>query len=274
LFLIISWLIFAVYGAACVFYWRGFFHDRHKDHQWAQVFFVTALIGHLAFIIYFIVHLGRVPVATVSETLGTFVWLTACIYWILEKRLKNHSMSAFILTILAVILAVGNATFSEKDRIAEILQDIKFELHVLTLLVAYGAFAISFIASLLHTFLNREIQKRRFRVFYSRLPSLPFFERISNAAIDIGLVFATIGMAIGLRYALDIWEGFFFSSDPKFIAAFVTWLIYCAHFLGRRFAGWGVQRTATVSIIGFSWLLFSFLVISMLFTSLHDFTGG
>lgn len=266
----ISWIILLIYVIACFFYWRGFSFNRTIDYLWAQRFLALALIFHLSFLAFSTLTMKRIPIANIGEVMGTLVWLTACIYFVLEIRLKNFSMGAFILSILSVLMLIGNLTFRKVDSIAEVLQDVRFETHVLALLIAYGSFSISFIASLLHTLLDREIQKRRFSVFYSRLPSLPFFQRISNSAIDIGLVFATIGISIGIYQALVVWEEFFLK-DPKIIAAIVTWLIYCVHFFGRRFTNWGAQRTATLSLIGFSSLMISFLIIST-FASMHNFT--
>ncbi len=269
---LISWIIFALYILSCSFYWQGFSRNRTTNYHWAQRVLVLTLVCHLGLICFLTFQYGRIPIANLSEALSTFVWLTSCIYIVLEWRLKNYSMGAFILTILSILMAIGIITFQNNEAIPEVLKDVKFEAHVLALLISYGSFSISFIASLLHTLLDREIQKRRFRLFYSRLPSLPFFQRISNFAIDIGLAFATIGIGLGILQAMTIWENFFLT-DPKFLTAALTWLIYCFHFLGRRFAGWGAQRSATISLIGFSLLLFSFLIISLFFTSLHNFTG-
>lgn len=264
------WIIFLLYAVSLVFYIRNFIHKRPEAYRQAQIWLGIALVAHTGFLIYMGVITQRLPVATVSEAISTFVWLTVITYWTLEKRLKEPSLGAFMLPFVLIFLVVSNLTYDPNPVIAEVLKNVTFELHVMTILLAYGAFAISFLASLLHTLLDREIQKRQLGVFYSRLPSLPFFERISNYAIDIGLVFSAISFVIGYFLAQEVW-GNFLLSDPKFIAAFVTWLIYFVHFLGRKFFGWRGQRAATISLAGFLWLLFSFMVISTFFTRVHHF---
>lgn len=265
-----SWIIFGLYALTGYLYWRAFLSKRSDDFLWARRLFSATLIAQSVFIIYFAFKFGRLPIATVNETFGTFVFLTAAIYWVLEKRLGEFSMGVLILPIFLILLAIGNLTFRGDEPIAEVLKDVKFGAHVLAMLLAYGAFAISFIASLLHKLLTREIQKHELGMFYSRLPSLPFFERISNAAIDIGMIFATIGLGLGVYFASQVWQGYLLS-DPKFTAAFLTWLIYGIHAIGRRVSGFSGQRAATISLIGFSWLLFSYVIISMLFTKVHHF---
>ncbi len=269
-YLIFSWMIFGLYALTGYLYWRAFLSKRNNDFLWARRFFSATLIAQFVFILYFAFKFGRLPIATVNETFGTFVFLTASIYRVLEKRLGEFSMGVLILPIFLVLLAIGNLTFRGNEPMAEVLKDVKFGAHVLSMLLAYGAFAISFIASLLHKLLTREIQKHELGVFYSRLPSLPFFERISNAAIDIGMIFATVGLGLGIYFASQVWQGYLFS-DPKFTAAFLTWLIYGIHAIGRRVSRFNGHRAATISLIGFSWLLFSYVIISMLFTKVHHF---
>lgn len=264
------WFIVGLYAAACGFYWRGFLYKQEKGLQLAQRWFWGAILVHLLTLILLSYDLKRLPVATLSEAFTTFVWLTGTIYYVLERRLKDHSIGAFILPLLLIMLLISNITFDRNEPIAEVLKDVRFEVHVLTLLLAYGAFALSFIASLLHTLLSRELQKHDLGMFYSRLPSLPFFDRISNSAVDIGLIFLTIGLILGAYNAALVWQDKLFT-DPKIYSAFLSWIIYGIHFAGRRFGNWYGQRAATISLIGFGWLIFSFVIISMYFSNLHHF---
>lgn len=236
---------------------------------------IISIAGHAVFLTYVSFEAGRLPVATVSESLSTFVLLTAAMYWLLERGMikqlsPDRSMGTFILPLLALLLAIANFTYIENEPIVPVLQDVTFEIHVLALLFSYGAFALSFIASLLHVLMAREIKKRTLSLFYSRLPSLAFFDRISNRAIDVGLLLATIGFIVGFYYAFQVWQSFMLA-DPKFLAALLPWGIYLLHFLGRKLSGWGGQRTASISLLGFAFIMFSFIVISFLFTSLHHF---
>ncbi|MFQ5628130.1 MAG: cytochrome c biogenesis protein CcsA [bacterium] len=271
----IPWLIWVFYGIVSLFYFRDFLYKEARDRKRAQQAIVATLVAHAAFLIFQFINLKRIPVATVSEALGTFVWLTALIYWLLErgmfiKQIADRSMGTFILPGLWILFTISNVTYKINEPVADVLQDVRFEIHVLAMLLSYGAFAISFIASLLYTFLAREIKKRDLRLFYSRLPSLAFFDKISNAAVDIGLLFATLGSVLGFYSAFKVWDSFFLS-DPKFLVTLLSWLIYCVHFTGRKLVGWSGQLVASISLVGFSTILFSFVIISLLFTSLHRF---
>lgn len=270
-----QWILWTLYGITSVFYVRDFLYKRSSDRKSAQRMIVVTLSLHAAFLVFLLIDLHRIPVATLSEALSTFVWLTALIYWTLEKGLltqlkADRSMGTFILPVLWLLLTTSNLTYQADEPIAEVLKDVRFEIHVLAMLLSYGAFTISFIASLLHIFLAREIKKRDLRLFYSRLPSLAFFDNISNRAVDIGLFFATIGFVLGFYSAAKVWDSFLLA-DPKFLVALLSWVIYFVHFFGRKFIGWRGRLVANLSILGFSVILFSFIIISLLFSSLHRF---
>lgn len=272
---ITSWMLLAVYCVAAWYYGRDFWQKEPRDRQMAQRWIAAALGLHLLYLVSLTISLARLPVATVSESIGTFVWLSAVIYWALEqgilaRRSDDRTMGTFILPILCILLLISNLTFRSDEEISPVLEDVRFELHVLALLLAYSALTISFIASLLHTLLARELKKREVGMFYNRLPSLAFFDRISNAAVDVGLIFMTIGLLYGVFSALQVWDALVFS-EVKFGAAVFSWLVYGIHFAGRRLAGWGGQVGALLSIIGYLSILFSFIVISTLFTSVHHF---
>lgn len=268
--LLAAWVITGIYGIVSYYYWKLFYSRHPRAMKTARVFFILALFCHLGFLIYQVIRFNHLPVLNVSQALSTFVWLTGFIYLTLEYRLKNSAMGIFIMPIFLILLIVSNFTFPEEEVIPDVLRSILFEIHVIPMLLAYGSFTLSFISSLLLLLLRREIQKKHLGLFYSRVPSLPFFDKISNAAVDIGLIFSTIGILLGLYYAHIVWGNFLFS-DLKFSAAFITWIIYILHFGVRKLAGWRGSRAATISIIGFGWLIFSFVIISLFFTRLHQF---
>jgi HemX protein len=269
--ILIAWSITAIYGVVGYFYWKSFYSKKSQDLKTTRILFIFVLFCHLGLLISQIIKFNHLPIINLSQALSTFVWLTGITYLTLEYRLKNSTMGIFIIPIFLLLLIVSNLAFPKDEVIPDVLRGIKFEIHVISMLLAYGSFTLSFISSLLILLFRREIRKKNLGPFYSRVPSLPFFDKISNAAVDIGLIFSTIGILLGIYYAINVWENFLFG-DLKFSAAFITWIIYVFHFGGRKLAGWQASRSSTISIVGFGWLLFSFVIISLFFTRLHQFT--
>jgi ABC-type uncharacterized transport system permease subunit len=269
-FLALSWVVLAFYTGTAVLYWWAFVEKDNRILKRARNAYGVVILLHFITIVHFSLYFSRVPIATVGESFGTMVFLTATIYWVLEWRLKEASMGILLLPIFVLLMLIGNLTFTPSETISPILKDIKFEIHVITMLLGYGAFALAAIASLLYKLLDREIRSRRMGMFYSRLPSLPFFLNISNAAIDTGIIFTTVGLGLGIYLAVQVW-GTHVIGEPKFFSALLTWCLYGIHVIGRRKWNFNGQRATSLALIGFGWLLFSYLVISLLFTRVHHF---
>ena len=179
-------------------------------------------------------------------------------------------MGVFFLPVIIVLQGISNLFLDVDKPLAEVLTNIIFEVHVVVLISAYAAFAISFITSIMYILLSREIQSKKLGIFFERLPSLEFFDNLSNQAVNVGLVLVSAGIFLGVYMGIRIWEGQWVM-DPKFLAVLVSWAIYFTHFVTRKAGGWQGRRAAIVSVIGFNWLLFSFIVVNQFFSTFHSF---
>jgi len=265
-----AWLVLAVYLLTAFLYWKQFIKDKKDAYKSAAYGLTIAVIVHCIFLLFIVFDVSRLPIATVSESIQTFVWITAAMYLFLEKRLKEYSQGALILSLLVILLFISNISFNLSSTINPILYDVKFESHVFTMLLANSGFMLAFIASILHLLLSNEIKKKELGIFFTRLPSLVYFEKISNYAINIGLVFLTIGFGLGLYSASQVWNESLLT-DPKILSVLVTFLIYFVHYIGRKLGKIRGQRAAIISIIGFVSIMISFLVISKIIPSEHQF---
>ena len=265
-----QWIVFFLYAFASFFYWYDFLNERNTTGKTAKFFYAIAIVAHLLWILFFILDAGRAPIATVSEALGTFVWITSTLYFFHEFRLKDRSLGVLILTVILILLVISILTFNISKQINPILYDVKFEIHVLAMLLGYSGFTLSFIASVLHIILTREIQNKHLGLFFRRLPSLAFFERISAISVNVGLVFIAAGFILGFYFAAQVWN-FSIYTDPKIIMVFLTWIVYFSHFIGRKMGKIRGQRAAIISVVGFVMILFSFLLLSTFIPGVHHF---
>jgi ABC-type transport system involved in cytochrome c biogenesis permease subunit len=271
LILLTQWLVVAVYVLALVYYVRAFRSGRPPDSIRAGKLMTLAVVLHLLYLIHLTVFVRHLPVTDVFEAITTCVWLFGAVYLILEWRLQERSLGLFILPVIITLQIISNLFLDFHRELPAILQDAVFEVHVLMILLSYSAFAISFIASLLYLLLSRDLERKNLGLFYRRLPSLAFFDSLSSFSVNIGLIFLTLGVGLGIYIGAKVPEPFFNTLDPKFVAVGLTWLIYAFHTLLRRSVGWQGKRAAVVSVLGFGWVLFSFLVVSLVFSKVHQF---
>ncbi len=268
---LLQWLVAVLYVVAGSHYIYTFRQAQEQAGRGLNPFALVAVIAHLAYLLLLSLTLGHLPVTSVFEALTTCAWLFGVVYLSLEWRLRERSLGMFIQPVILILHLVSNLGIDlNRELPALLLHEIVYEIHVIVLLFAYAAFAISFIASVLYLLLSRELQKKSTGLFYRRLPSLAFFESLSNRAINTGLVFLTAGIALGIYEATKIAEHFF-TWDAKFFAVGLTWLIYFWHWASRISVGWQGRRAAMVSLFGFGWLMFSFLIVSLAFTQVHSF---
>jgi ABC-type transport system involved in cytochrome c biogenesis permease subunit len=268
---LVQWLVVAAYGVALLYYTRAFRLGRPAESGRAGKMMAFAVVLHLFYLIQLTTFLHHLPVTDVFETMTACVWLFGAVYLSLEWRLRERSLGLFILPVIIVLQIISNLFLDLSHELPAILHNVVFEVHVLMMLLSYTAFAISFIASLLYLLLSRDIERKSLGIFYRRLPSLAFFDSLSNFAVNIGLVFLTLGVGLGIYTGATVPEPFFTSWDPKFFAVGLTWLIYAFHLLFRRSVGWQGKRAAVVSVLGFGWVLFSFLVVSLVLSKVHQF---
>jgi ABC-type uncharacterized transport system permease subunit len=266
-----QWLVAAAYALAFAQYVRVFRTAKVHGPLRANHIAGFAAVLHLGYLCHLTVVMGRLPVTSVFEALTTCAWLFGVVYLTLEWRLHEQSLGLFILPFILVLHILSNL-FLDLDRQLPpvLLAEVVFEIHVIILLLAYSAFAISFIASLFYLQLSREIQKKSTGLFYRRLPSLAFFDTLSNRGVNIGLLFLTIGVALGVYEGFKLAEQFL-HWDLKYFAVALTWVIYMLHLLGRSALGWQGRRAAVISVLGFSCLLFSFIVVSTSLSQVHHF---
>lgn len=268
---LVQWLVVAMYAGAWIYYVKFFRHGKTAEGARAGQLLALATGLHFFYLIYLAIFISHLPVTDVFEAITTCGWLFGAVYLSLEWRLRERSLGAFILPIIILLQSISNLFLDFNHELPAILQNVIFEIHVLMILLSYSAFAISFIASLLYVLLSRDIERKSLGLFYRRLPSLAFFDSLSNFAVNTGLVFLTVGVALGIYTGIEVSETFFDTWDPKFIAVGLTWLIYAWHLFSRRAAGWQGKRVALISLIGFGWVLFSFLVVSLVFSKVHQF---
>jgi ABC-type transport system involved in cytochrome c biogenesis permease subunit len=268
---LVQWLVVAAYVVAVVYYVRFFRNGKPLESARAGQTMTLAAGLHFFYLIHLTIFTGHLPVTDVYEAITTCVWLFGAVYLSLEWRLRERSLGSFILPIIIILQTVSNVFLDFGHELPAILQNVVFEIHVLMILLSYSAFAISFIASLLYLLLSRDLEKKSLGIFYRRLPSLAFFDSLSNFAVNIGLIFLTAGVGLGIYTGMKVSEPFFNSVDPKFVAAGLTWLIYVFHLFSRRAGGWQGKKVAVISLFGFGWVLFSFLAVSLVFSKVHQF---
>lgn len=139
-----------------------------------------------------------------------------------------------LVTMLAALY--GAFVYAPREQTMGDVQRI-FYFHVASWWVAFIAYAVTFVASVLYLWKG---QRR--------------FDTVALASAELGVLFSTIGLVMGPIWAKYAW-GIFWTWDPRLTTAFVLWLMYFGYLMLRRYVPEETKRArmaAVVAIIAFA----------------------
>lgn len=205
---------------------------------------------------------GHGPFTSMYEFAIAFAWgiLIMGIFF----SLKYHNIIIhFAGMIVAAILLIyaGSLSSTSSPLVPALQSSFLLSVHVLSAIIAYGAFTIGLISSVF-LIINRNHR-------FSLLPDAESLERISYHSVIIGFPFMTLVIVLGAIWA-DLAWGRYWGWDPKETASLVTWLIYAGYLHTRIMRGWKGQKSAWLLIIGFIAVIFTFFG-NYLFSGLHAY---
>ena len=211
------------------------------------------------------------PLSNLYESMIFFSWTIAIIYFVLELRLKNKSIGAFVLPIVFLFMAYASFSPNINDQIKPLvpaLQSNWLISHVLTCFLGYAAFAVSFSLSAMYLLKHRDTgsTNKLLKIF----PKSDILDILNYQMVLFGLLMLTLGIITGSIWAHNAW-GTYWSWDPKETWSLITWLMYAIILHARFSRGWTGKRIAIMSIIGFGCVLFTYFGVNFLLSGLHSY---
>ncbi len=104
------------------------------------------------------------------------------------------------------------------------------------------------------------------------MPDADALESLAYRFAIVGFIFWTFTLIAGSIWANDAW-GRFWGFDTKEVWTFVIWVLYAGYIHARATRGWRGTRSAWLSIIGFTAVLFNFTIVNVFFKGLHAYSG-
>jgi HemX protein len=210
-----------------------------------------------------------VPYHDLQGSMSLFGWLLAVTYLCLEIYHRQRTVGAFV---VPVILAFFFAAYAVPGHAGSpaIAKGVVFALHVTLSILAYAAFALSCVLSLMYLAEERLLRARKMGDVVWRLPSLEVLERMSHSSVLLGLVTIAVGTGLGFL-AVDRQTGQFWFYDPKYIVTLVVLLLYLAYFRLARTTAWRGARASRLCVFNFVVVILSFTVVNLYFSQHHRF---
>ncbi|MGB4778495.1 c-type cytochrome biogenesis protein CcsB [Microbacterium sp.] len=264
---------------------------RRARYLWARIGTSLTVLG-------FLFHVGgdvlrgiaaeRVPWSNMYEFALTGTMLIVAVYLAVLFRYDLRFLGTFI-TGLVVVLLGGTVIwfYTAVVPLMDPLKSVWLVIHVFVASLATAFLALAFALSVLQLLqAHRErlaiaaigsdaaapASRRSGPRFLRTLPSADALESLAYRFAIIGFIFWTFTLIAGAIWANDAW-GRYWGFDTKEVWTFVIWVLYAGYIHARATRGWRGTRSAWLSIIGFSAVLFNFTIVNMFFKGLHAYSG-
>jgi cytochrome c-type biogenesis protein CcsB len=244
--------------------------QKKSVFRWSYRLLFAGFVLHTVFLAYGYYVLGTAPVLNLKSALSFFAWTITGAYLVFQLRFGLMVLGSFIAPLAAFLLILSSALPVVETTVKPIYRSIWLSVHVGTIFLGNGLFAITFMAGIMYLIQEYQIKRKRLGPLYARLPSLETLDSIGYHSLVYGFPFLTIGMISGSIYA-QYALGTYWQWDPKEVWSLVTWLFYAALLHERLAVGWRGRRAALMSIVCFLILIFTFIGASLWMGGYHSF---
>ncbi len=210
-----------------------------------------------------------VPYDDLFGSLSLFAWLLAATYLVLEAIHRHRTVGPFVLPVVVVVFLLAHAPVARPVN-APPAQGPLFAFHVTLNILAYSAFAISFVLSIIFLVQNRRLRDHSLGAVGWRFPALNVLDRMTRSSVLIGCASLAAGMTAGLIWAHRL-QGRYWDGDPKVIITVLILAVYLAYALLARTAAWRGARASMLCILNFMIVIFSYSVVNRYLSHFHRY---
>ena len=221
---------------------------------WKRVFLYCGLILQSVYIIERGLHLGRLPLVGPHDTLAFLSAATVAFSIPFSKAINGHKGFFRGISFVAVVFTASAMFWRPQDApLPPVLKTLWFELHVVLAFFSYALFGIGAAIGL----------------FFLRQRDI-FREAFQYRAILIGYCLFSLSMILGGIWAYLAW-GTYWLWTPKELWTSLVWLFYTFYLHARLMQGWAVRPLASLGILGFFVVMFTYLGVRLFMKSSHTF---
>ena len=263
--LLTALLVLYVLSGVCYVLYVAF--KRERIRQCAMTLHVLAFALHSLTIVLRGVCAGRVPLVYSFEFASAFAWGVCLMALVFEIRYRFHALGAVAMPVVALLLFYASSQARIVRALMPALNSNWLVYHVSTVIVAYSAFAVAFVISLIYL-LRCKVKSGSF--WDKHLPDQAKLDVLSYRAARLGLVFLTVTIILGALWAEQAW-GNYWTWDPKETWSLITWLVYAMYLHLRMGRGVRGKTAAIIAVIGFLCVLFTYVGVNTLLPGLHSY---
>ncbi|MGH9774924.1 MAG: cytochrome C assembly family protein [Candidatus Acidiferrales bacterium] len=267
---ILSYVTLALYAASLALYFWHLYGDNRLVGRLATLFLAAGIVVHYLALLHRSRALHSVPYQDIYGSISLFAWLIAVTYLGLEVYHRQRAVGSFVVLFLLAWLAVGMVIAPVRPPGPPPARGALFALHVTLNILAYSAFALSFILSLIYLVQNRILRARRPSRVLWKFPPLDLLEKMCRSSVAVGVLSLFLGAGMGLIWEHRLSGHYAFADFKVIITAFVL-LVYAGYLWLARQTHWRGVRAARLCAFNFVFVLFSYTLVNLYLTGFHRY---
>ncbi|MGB7436594.1 MAG: cytochrome c biogenesis protein CcsA [Candidatus Acidiferrum sp.] len=258
------------YLASMFLYFRFLSSGKEVTGRLATALMFLGLVAHYLALLMRAKGTHTVPYHDLQGSMSLFGWLLAVIYLCLEIYHRQRTVGAFVLPIILVFFLSAYLMPDNPSVPPVAAHGVAFALHVTLSILAYAAFALSCVLSLMYLVEERLLRIRKLGDMVWRLPPLELLERMSHTSVLLGLITIAGGTGLGFL-VVDRQPGHPAYFDPKYVVTLVVLVLYFAYFQLARTTAWRGARASKLCVFNFVLVILSFTVVNLYFSQHHRY---
>ncbi len=257
------------YGASLVLYLVYLYGNRAAAGRLATFSLAVGILLHYLVLMERSRWVHAVPYQDLYGSMSLFGWLLAVTYLGLELLHRQRSVGAFVVPFVLVLFLAAHVS-SSGVLVPPPARGAVFAFHVTLSILAYSAFAISFVLSAIFLVQNRFLRGHRLAPLFWRFPPLELLERMSRSSVLIGLGSMAVGIVFGYVWVQRI-TGSIWNADIKNLATLLVFAVYAAYILIGRSASWRGARASALCVFNFVFVMLSYTVVNLYLSHYHRY---
>lgn len=266
---LIAMVAVLVYAASLGAYVGFLYTGKEWAGRAATVLLAAGLAAHYFALLERSRAAHTVPYHDLYGSMSLFGWLLGLTYLSLEFYHRQRSVGAYVLPFVLIFFLAATAAPADKLALPP-AQGVTFALHVTLSILAYAAFALSFVLSLIFLSEQRLLKNRHLDDVVWRLPPLDLLDRMSQSSALLGLLSITIGTAFGFVW-VDRLTGQYWYYDPKYVVTLLVLALYVLYVRLARTAAWRGARASKLCVFNFVLVVLSFTVVNIYLSHSHRY---
>lgn len=221
-------LTIILYALSVLLYFVDFLHHNRKANRTAFWLLLFVWILQSIFFIYYMIETRRFPVLTLTEGLYFYTWVLVSFSLVINRLMRVDfivfftNVIGFSIMVIHTFAPKGNGSSIQAEQLASELLFI----HITAAILSYGAFALSFVFSLLYLLQYNLLKKKKWGKRLLRIPDLTRLEQMAHIMNVIGTPMLLIGLILGTQWAMIQIPDIFWL-DPKILGSVLILVVYC-----------------------------------------------